>query len=356
MKAALLSPGNAHFEGHLGTLQELPEVEGIFVWGEDESALASLKQSAEHKVESVTSDLDTILARDDVFFAIATVRTDLKPDISIRILESGKHLMAEKPIGRTAPDVQRVVEAAERAGMQLGVCYQNRYNPMIREAREIVGQGLLGPLMSIEMRMLTTQVQYRNPEGWLFRHEYAGSGILAWLGCHYIDMLRYITHDEIVSVSAEVATRSGEDIDVEDIATLSFRLCSGAIGSLHAGYTLALSGSKYPNQPSYDTYVGVNGQNGRIHWASPGVAEHMRVETAQDSWAAAPQREFDYTLGQSPAYGGIAGEEFIRDFIRAGQGEGTPPASGRDALQVARIIDAALESSQTGRRVEVERP
>ena len=82
----------------------------------------------------------------------------------------------------------------------------------------------------------------------------------------------------------------------------------------------------------------------------------MSVETTQGSWASAPQREFDYTLGQSPAYGGIAGEEFIRDFIRAGQGEGAPPASGRDALQVARIIDAALESSQTGRRVEVELP
>ena len=42
MKALLLSPGHAHFEGHLGTLQELPEVEGIFVWGEAPSALEVL--------------------------------------------------------------------------------------------------------------------------------------------------------------------------------------------------------------------------------------------------------------------------------------------------------------------------
>ena len=45
MKALLLSPGHAHFEGHLGTLQELPEVEGIFVWGEDPSALEAFQQS-----------------------------------------------------------------------------------------------------------------------------------------------------------------------------------------------------------------------------------------------------------------------------------------------------------------------
>ena len=128
----------------LGTLQELPEVEGIFIWGEDQSALESLRQSGEHKVEGITGDLEEVLARDDVFFAIATMRTDLKPDTFVRILESGKHLMAEKPIGRTAPDVQRVVETAERAGMQLGVCYQNRYNPMIREARELRRTGLVG--------------------------------------------------------------------------------------------------------------------------------------------------------------------------------------------------------------------
>lgn len=210
--------------------------------------------------------------------------------------------------------------------------------------------------MSVEMRMLTTQVKFRNPQGWQFRQEYAGSGILAWLGCHYIDMMRYITHDEIVSVSAEVATRGGEDIDVEDVATLSLRLRSGAIGSLQAGYILALSGSKYPGQPSYDTYVGLYGHDGRIHWSSPGVPEHVNVETTHTSWAGAPQRQSSYTLGESPAYGGVAGEHFIRDFIHAAEGKGASPASGHDALQVARIIDAALESSRSGRRIEVEIP
>lgn len=356
MKAALLGAGNPHFEGHLRTLQELPEVDGIFIWGEDVTSLGPFQQSGEPKVAGTSTNLDEILARDDVFFAIATMRTDLKPDIFVRVLESGKHLMAEKPIGRTAPDVQRVVETAERMGMQLCVCYQNRYSPLIRDVRNFVGQGLLGPLMSVEMRMLTTQVKFRNPDHWLFSDEYSGSGILGWLGCHYLDMMRYITHDEIVSVSAEVATRSGEDIDVEDTATLSLRLRSGAVGSLHAGYMLALSGQKYRNTSSYDTYVGLNGQDGRIYWSSAGTATHLNVETTHSTWAGAPQREFDYTMGESPAYGGVSGEHFIRDFILAAQGKGDPPASGRDALQAGRIIDAALESSRSGRRIDVELP
>jgi predicted dehydrogenase len=46
----------------------------------------------------------------------------------------------------------------------------------------------------------------------------------------------------------------------------------------------------------------------------------------------------------------------VRDFIRATQGECPVPASGRDALQAQRIIDAAYESSRTGRRVAVPPP
>jgi predicted dehydrogenase len=213
---------------------------------------------------------------------------------------------------------------------------------------------LLGQLISVEVRLLTTQVQFRNPEHWLFKAALAGGGILSWLGCHYIDMIRYISQEEIISVSAQVATRSGEGIDVEDVAALSLRLESGAVGSLHTGYTLALSGGGYHNPQGYDAYFGLNGQLGRLYWSSKAVATSLYVETTHPAWAAAPQRQFDYAIAESAAYGRVYGETFIRDFIRAAQGEGAAPASGWDALQVARVVDAAYESDRTGYRVEIK--
>ena len=261
--------------------------------------------------------------------------------------------MAEKPIGKRAADTARVIDVAERTGMALGVCYQNRRNPLIVQARDLVAAGLLGPLISVEVRMLTTQVQFRNPHHWLFSKALSGGGILSWLGCHQIDMIYYIAQDEIVSVSAEVATRSGQAIDVEDIAALALRLKSGAVGSLHAGYTLALSGGGYHNITGYDMYFGLNGQLGRLYWSSSGKATHLAVETAHPNWSGAPRREFDFELAESAAYGGVYGETFIRDFIRAAQGEGTVPASGYDALRVAQVIDAAYESDRTGQRVVI---
>lgn len=353
LTAALLGVEHPHSLAHLRTLQRLPEVERILLWDANADALAQVQATQGDKVAAAFTDLAALLTDDRLLFVIAAVRNDLGPAVFMQVLAAGKHLMAEKPIGRTAADTVRVIDAAQQAGVKLGVCYQNRFGPWVQDARRMVQQGQLGPLFSVEMRMITTQVQFRNPQHWLFRNEYSGGGILSWLGCHYIDLMRFITGDEIVSVAAEVATRSGEPIDVEDAAVLSLRFRSGAVGSLHAGYMLALSGGGYFNRAGYDNYVGVNGRMGRLHWTSSGPPASIYAESTHRDWAGAPQRTFHYTYGDSPAYGSVYGEQFVRAFIQAAQGEGEVPASGYDALQVARVVDAAYESSRTGRRVEV---
>jgi predicted dehydrogenase len=356
IKAALLGVEHPHSLAHLRTLQALPEVSEIFLWDESAQALASAVEKQGAKVAATYTDLDKLLARPDLFCAIAAVRNDLGPDLFVRTLEAGKHLMAEKPIGRTAADTARVLAVAERARRQLSVCYQNRANPAMQELRSLIHNGIIGPLVSVEMRMITTQVRVRNPQHWLFRHAHSGGGILAWLGCHYIDLMRYLTSDEVVAVAAEMATRSGETIDVEDVAVLSLRFRSGAVGSLHAGYMMALSGGGYHNKAGYDTYAGFNGRLGRISWSSSGSPTKLVAESTHPAWANAPWRTLDFTLGESPAYGGVSGEQFMREFILAAQGQAEPPTTGYDALQVARVVDAAYASSQSGRRIEIAAP
>ena len=46
--------------------------------------------------------------------------------------------------------------------------------------------------MAVEARMVTSQVRYRDPAHWLFQRATAGSGILSWLACHYLDLLCYL--------------------------------------------------------------------------------------------------------------------------------------------------------------------
>ena len=357
MKVALLGAGEPHFEAHLRTLQVLPEVTSIIVWGHNLASLESIQASQPDKVTEFVTDLAVLLQQAAIAFAIVTVPNDQKPEICTQLLAAGIHLMVEKPIANTAAEVTKIVEQAEQLNLALGTCYQNRYMPPILKARDLISEGIIGPLMSIEMRILTTQPRFRNPNHWLFDQAQAGGGILAWLGCHYLDLLGFISGDEIVSVSAEVATGSGAQIDVEDIAVVSFRMRSGALGSLHAGYTLTLE-SNIPSviAPKYDTYIAFNGCEGRIFWSMDDRPIELHVETVHPEWASSPKQTYRFTIADSPAYGGVSGEAFVRDFIRATQGQGQPPASGRDALQVARLIDAAYKSSREGRRIKIDLP
>ena len=356
VKAGLLSAKNPHATGHLRTLQLLPEVEEIYIFDQDEGALSTLQKAQGAKVAGVYTDLGALLAREDISFVVAPLKGDRCVEICLRALEAGKHILCEKPIGRSAQETEQVVAAAERAGLQLGVAYTNRYHPLNQRARALIAQGVIGPLVSVEMRMITTQVGIRNPKNWLFSKAHAGGGILVWLGCHFIDLMRFVTGDEIVSVAAQVGTRSGEDIDVEDIAALSVRYRSGAVGSLHAGYVMAFSNWGANKMSSNDIYEAFNGRCGRIYWHRTDLPARLHIESTLAEWQGAPIWEFEPSVADSPAYGGVYGEAFMRDFIRATQGEGQVPASGRDALQAARIIDAAYESSRTGHRVEVAPP
>ena len=93
---------------------------------------------------------------------------------------------------------------------------------------------------------------------------------------------------------------------------------------------------------------------GRIHWSAKNAPTELAVETTHPAWAGSPKWSSQYVRGESPAYGGRSGEQFIRRFILSTQQPVAAWTTGADALQVARIVDAAYLSSQTGRRVEIE--
>ncbi|MEO6873984.1 MAG: Gfo/Idh/MocA family oxidoreductase, partial [Opitutaceae bacterium] len=261
-----------------------------------------------------------------------------------------KHLIAEKPVGLTSAEIISVQRAADRAGLVAGVLYPRRFHPCIIAARRLVQAGALGVPLSAEARFLTTQVKFRQPESWLFRRSQAGGGILLWLGCHCLDLLHYVTGDEITDVGALLATRSGEAIDVEDTVALALKFRSGAIGTFHAGYTLAFSGEGYVNLAGYDSYLGFNGRSGRIVW--PDLNPHLLIESSRTG--ASPAREEFFAAPQSTSYGGAGGEDFFRQFFAAMQGKGSPPTTLADAVRTARIIEAAEQSASSGRFIPVD--
>lgn len=351
MKAAILGLSHPHAGILLTTLENLPEITSISLWDADPAVAARPDLPASRKAMPATTDLDAVLAQPDLIFAIVCLRTDQTAAVSHRVIAAGKHLLSEKPAGLNSAEISGLQAAAARAGVVASVLYTRRAHPCVVAARRLAQSGALGQLLTLEARFLTTQVRFRNPTSWLFRREQSGGGILLWLGCHCLDLLQYVPDDEITAVGALLATRSGEAIDVEDLAMLSLRFRSGAIGTFHAGYTLAYSGQGYVNLAGYDSYLGFNGRTGRVVW--PDLNPRLLIESPPAA-GQSPAREETFTLPASTSYGGSGGEDFFRQFFAAMEGRGTPPTTLADAVRTARIIEAAEESARSGRFVGIE--
>lgn len=351
MKVALLGLSHPHSGILLDTLAGLPEITELCLWDADGAAVTRQLGNPQRKVIQVTSELDCVLSQTDIAFALVCVRHDQMLAVAGQVIASGHHLMIEKPAGLNAAEIVALQQRAKAADRVASVLYPRRLHPCTIAARQWVAGGGIGSLLTMEGRFLATQVRFRDPSSWLFRRSLAGGGILLWLGCHMLDLLHHVSGDEIVEVGARFAIRSGEQIEVEDCAALSLRFASGTVGTFHAGYTLAFSGSGYLNRTGYDSYLGFNGRAGRVVW--PDLNPKLYVESAPATPGAPAGREETFALPESSAYGGTFGETFLRQFIAATQGRGAPPTQLADALRTARVIEAAEESARSGRFVSV---
>ena len=245
MRALLIGPENPHFAGHLRTLQTLPEVTAITVCCADSGDMALLQAAVASdtpKVLARFASVNEALAGGHYDFVLGCPRNDRALAVYEAVFAHKLPALAEKPLGRNAAEAEQICNMADAAGVTLGVCYQNRYNPVVRYAREFIAAGLLGRLMQVQTRYVTTNIAARDPNHWLFKRECVGGGVLQWLGCHHVDVARYVANDEIIHATGHVGTLNGHDISVEDTATISYRFASGAVGGLHCAHALAQSG------------------------------------------------------------------------------------------------------------------
>lgn len=296
--------------------------------------------------------LDELLEKGDFEVAFVFVSNDRVADVCDRLIGAAKHVFCEKPGPRTAREMRALAERVRQAGVRFCTGYQWRLHPIPRYIKGLVQSGLLGTVRSVEARMVTTDVDARNPDHYLFQRERSGGGIVHWLGCHHIDLLRFLLDDDVTELCAFVDTVTRHPIDVEDLASASLRFAQGTLATLHQGYLIPSNvGDAYMNS-SYDAYLALRGPLGWIRWDQmTGVVE--AYSTAPD-WDGAPYRKTEFGLTKMPGYG-WAGHKMAASFVAAVDGSGPIPADEDDALRTLEIIEAIYRSAAS-KKVEAVRP
>jgi predicted dehydrogenase len=181
-----------------------------------------------------TADWREAIDRDDVAIVIVATINDSLAEISRYAAEAGRHVLVEKPAGRTVAEIDEVIAAAAAAKRLVRVGFNHRYHPALQKARELVDAGAAGELMFVRGRYgHGGRVGYDRE--WRANPALSGGGELIDQGVHLIDLARWFLGD-FPSVTGSAHTYFWQ-MPVDDNAFLLLRTAADRAAFLHVSCT-----------------------------------------------------------------------------------------------------------------------
>ena len=114
----------------------------------------------------------------------------LHAECTIACLDTGKHVLAEKPLANSKAECLAMMEAAKRNNRVLMTAYCMRFHPILREMRRLIKEKVYGECF--QLSIWTEQLTIREDAAWLHDRKLLGGGQLFSHGCHYIDLMLWI--------------------------------------------------------------------------------------------------------------------------------------------------------------------
>lgn len=323
---------------HLEAIAALDDVELVGIAAHDtESAALRARESGSRAF----AESDELLACELDVVVVATPHPS-HAELTIAALETGAHVLCEKPLAPEARDADAMIATADRAGRLLGVCFQQRFRPVIAAARQLVDEGRLGTLVraSIVDPLYRPNAYYRTA-GWRGTWKGEGGGVLMNQAPHTLDLLCHLAGPPVTVWG--VAQRRAQPMEAEDTATALLSYEGGAVG------TIAVS----TLEPGVQR-IELVGDRGRIEIVAesivferfePPISEHLRSATEM---FAQPERVTE-AVGLPPGRGDH--RDVHADFAAAVLEGREPRVPARDALCSLELANAIVLSTHEERAV-----
>jgi predicted dehydrogenase len=316
-----------------------------------------------------TADLQRVLDDPTIDAISVALPNSVHADVLPAILRSGKHVLTEKPIGRSAAEAAGLVTLAEQSPAVTGVGFSFRRLPGLAVVRDLVAADAIGTVHSFTAWYNADYGASPDaPFSWRYAKESAGAGALIDIGTHAIDSVQYVIAPVRQVISATLRTAitrrpipgSSEfgSVDTDDIALLTVELANGAVGQIHVNRVA----TGIPNSLG----VEVHGSGGHARFDSIAAGE-FHVHTDDGSGVlSGPRRVF--TGPQHPYFtdvaampGGGVGTGYAEAFVAEVQHfvrciiSGTPmDTSFPSAYRVMLVVDAAQQSAEHAAPVKID--
>jgi len=333
VKVGLIGCGRIAEISHLPAYQVIKKAQLVAVADANEERAKWLAER--FGIKNYYSDPVNIIERNDIDAVDICLPTFLHSKFITLAAEAGKHVFCEKPMALNVKEAEETISKRDKAGINLMVGYNQRFERTFRRIKDLIDSGLLGNIISLEFRYARCEsVERYLPPSWR-ADPTKGGGALLDLACHKIDLSRWFA-GEVHKVSAVEAHHLGTE--AEDTAGVILTFEQGAMGLISASLICA---SPYSELDLTKVY----GNKGTV-WYSSENKDSIQIylrgsllgRTSGFTSLNIPSKRSSYTVEL---------EAFIDSIIK----ERKPPITAEDAKRVLEIVDAARESAKSGRAI-----
>lgn len=327
---------------HIPELLSNPDAQIVGCYDKNASRAAEVAQAIDAKAYD---SVDELLADVKIDAVVVCVANNAHCDVTVAALKAGKDVLCEKPMAVTLAECELMVNTAKAYGRKLMIAQNQRLADAHVKAKELIDAGEIGRVLTFR-----TSFGHSGPENWsvdpgkntwFFDKKQAVMGVMADLGIHKTDLIQHLIGQQVVATTARLVTidKKGADglpIGVDDNAICIYEMSGGAIGTMVASWT----------------YYGAE-DNSTVIYGTEGNMTVYDIDRAPIVVRKATGEVIEYELGQIQTNACQTKSGIIDAFMDCLVNDTEPLISGENVLAAMRAVFASIQSSETGRRIEI---
>ncbi|MBC8135299.1 MAG: Gfo/Idh/MocA family oxidoreductase [Fibrella sp.] len=297
------------------------------------------------RIPKIHASEEDVLSDPNVDAVCLCTPSGLHMTAAVNAMESGKHVVSEKPMDVSVEACNRAIAAENATGKVLTIISQHRFDPATVAVKAAIDSGALGTIVlaNAAVPWYRTQAYYDSGD-WRGTWAMDGGGATMNQGVHTVDVLLYLAGD-VATISAFYTVGAAhERIEVEDVSAASLRFENGAIGTLYA------TTAAYDGFPARIEIFGTDGA---------AIIEGDRLKVLQTKSGRREGGEESATHAAMVAKGGTAAARLetiwgdshraqFENFIQSIRTGTRPMIDGQQGRRPLRLIEAMYRSARTG--------
>ena len=253
----------------------------------------------------------------------------LHAEMAIKAMNSGKHVLCEKPLAVTYSDAVRMCECAEKNDVYLGTCFQNRYNESSQYIKSLLDSGKMGAVVGIKGMVTWDRDEEYYSDDWHGTLQKEGGGVVINQSIHTLDLMQWLVSSEVTDIKGSISQkRLAGKVETEDTADALITFENGCQALFYA--TLCYCA----NSP---VFVEVLCEKGKIVMYDD-LAIIRKGEEKQTV-------TFDHAKGDKGYWGNSHGrliDEFYKSIVSSSDFE----VNGRSGIKAVKIVDGLYKNAR----------